>query len=180
MALEVVIFITPVDIAINSDKIFVTDSSHNRINIFDLNGKFLRMIDDSVGGFLISPEGIIFDEQNNFYISDSKNNRIVQYNEYGISLSIFGQMGINEGQFKFPKDVAISKDGYLFITDTQGHRIQKFSTFISNEYSITFKDESILNSEIKSDLNVEPLVEYEKPPEILIPNDFKKTNNNGT
>jgi len=59
-------FITPVDIAINSDKIFVTDSTLNRINIYDLDGKFLRTIDDTVGGFSINPEGIIFDEQNNF------------------------------------------------------------------------------------------------------------------
>ena len=167
-------FIIPVDIAINSDKIFVTDSSHNRINIFDLNGKFLRTINDSVGGIQIIPEGIIFDEQNNFYISDYRNNRIIQYNEFGISVSIFGQMGINDGEFKFPKDVAISKDGYLFVTDTQGHRIQKFSTPVSTEYSLTINDESIVQPEIKSDLTVEALVEYEKPPEILIPNDFKK------
>ena len=30
--------------------------------------------------------------------------------------------------FQISKDVAISNDGYLFVTDTQGHRIQKFST----------------------------------------------------
>ena len=47
-------------------------------------------------------------------------------NEYGISLSVFGQLGIHDGQFNFPKDVAISNDGYLFVTDTQGNRIQKF------------------------------------------------------
>ena len=167
-------FITPVDIAINSDKIFVTDSSHNRINIFDLNGKFFGTINDSAGGFQITPEGIIFDDQNNFYISDYRNNRIIQYNEFGMSVSIFGQSGINDGEFKFPKDVAISKDGYLFVTDTQGHRIQKFSTPVSAEYSLKINDESIVQPEIKSDLSVESLVEYEKPPKILIPNDFKK------
>ena len=167
-------FITPVDIAINSNKIFVTDSTLNGINIYDLDGKFLRTINDSVGGFSINPNGIIFDEQNNFYISDYRNNRIIQYNEFGISLSVFGQMGINDAQFKFPKDVAISKDGYLFVTDTQGHRIQKFSTPVSTEYSLKINDESIVNPEIKSDLEVVSLIEYEKPPKILTPNDFKK------
>ena len=167
-------FITPVDVAINSNKIFVTDSSHNRINIFDLDGKFLRTINNSVGGFSINPEGIIFDEHDNFYISDSRNNRIIQYNEFGIALSVFGQMGINDAQFKLPKDVAISEDGYLFVTDTQGHRIQKFSTPVSTEYSLTINDESIVNPEINSDLEVVSIIEYEKPPKILTPNDFKK------
>ena len=153
-------FITPVDIAINSEKIFVTDSSHNRINIFDLDGKFLRTINNSVGGFEINPEGIVFDENDNFYISDYRNNRIIQYNEFGIALSVFGQMGIDDKQFKFPKDVAISNDGYLFVTDTQGHRIQKFSTSVSKEYSPIIKEEII--AEPKEQLKT------------LIPNDFKK------
>ena len=30
----------------------------------------------------------------------------------------------------FHNDVAISKDGYLFVTDTEGHRIQKFSILL--------------------------------------------------
>ena len=167
-------FISPVDIAINSDKIFVTDPTQNRINIFDLDGNFLQTMNSSVGGFPISPEGIIFDEQNNFYISDSGNHRIIQYNEFGIPLSIFGQLGIDDGQFKFPKDVAISKDGYLVVTDTQGHRIQKFSTLISKEYTLMIKEESIISDELKYDLNSVLLDESEQKSKILIPNDFVK------
>ena len=37
-------FITPVDIAINSNKIFVTDSTQNKINIYDLNGNFFELL----------------------------------------------------------------------------------------------------------------------------------------
>ena len=157
--------ITPVDIAINSDKIFVTDSVQNRINIFDLNGNFLRTIDNTVGGLPIYPEGIIFDEQNNFYISDYRNNRIIQYNESGNYLSIFGQMGTGDGQFKFPKDLAISEDGSLFVTDTQGHRIQKFSTPVSLQYSSMIKEE--LGTVIQQ-------VEPETQSLTITPNDFKK------
>ena len=54
-------FITPVDIAINSEKFYVTDPAQNEINIYDLSGNYIRTIDDSVGGFPASPEGIIFD-----------------------------------------------------------------------------------------------------------------------
>ena len=121
-------FVTPVDIAINSDKIYVTDPNQNKIIIFDLEGNLENIFNDSIGGKPIYPEGIIFDEEDNFYIVDYRNNRIIHYNEFGVSLSIFGQMGNDNGHFKFPKDVAISNDGYLFITDTQVHRIQKFST----------------------------------------------------
>ena len=160
-------FITPVDIVINSEKLYVTDSSAGKISIFDLDGSFLRSINNSVGGLSISPNGIIFDDQNNFYISDNRNHRIIQYNELGVAISVFGKMGIHDGQFKFPQDVAISKDGYLFVTDTEGHRIQKFSTALSKQNAL-IENELIISSEIES------LVELETKPKTLIPNDFKK------
>ena len=166
-------FITPVDIAINSEKFYITDPAQNEINIFDLSGNYIRTIGNSVGGFPVSPEGIIFDSNNNFYITDSKNHRIIQYNEFGIALSVFGNLGISDSQFKFPSDVAISSDGYLFVTDTEGHRIQKFNTSVSNQNSL-IKDELAVQSEIKSDLEIGTLVELETKSDILIPNDFKK------
>ena len=103
----------------------------------------------TAGVFSMYPEGIVFDKNDNFYISDHKNHRIIQFNEFGIPLSLFGNMGFNDGQFKFPKDVAISKDGYLFITDSQGDRIQKFSTNIS-ALSANFSKTSVAASARKS------------------------------
>ena len=167
-------FITPVDIAITSDKIFVTDSTLNKISIFDLNGNFLRIINNSVGGFPITPHGIVFDDQNNFYISDHQNNRIIQYDESGISISVFGQLGIYDGQFKFPNDVALSNDGYLFVTDSEGHRIQKFSTPVSIQNSLIIENELIIESDLNSYPQVESLVTADEKPKVLIPNDFEK------
>jgi len=161
-------FITPVDIAITSDKIFVTDSTLNKISIFDLNGNFLRIINDSVGGFPITPHGIVFDDQNNFYISDYQNNRIIQYDESGISISVFGQMGFYNGQFKFPTDVALSNDGYLFVTDSEGHRIQKFSTPVSIQNSL------IVESNLNSHPQVESPITSDEKSKVLVPNDFEK------
>ena len=70
--------VSPRDIAIDeTGKLFVTDPGNKSINIYKNNGEFLRILDSSVGGFSIFPTGIIFDEDNNFYISDQKNNRII-------------------------------------------------------------------------------------------------------
>jgi len=129
-------FITPVDIAINSDKIYVTDSSQGKILVFDLEGNFKNAHNNSVGGYSIYPEGIVFDDEGNFYVVDNRNNRIIHYNEFFVPLSMFGYMGNGEGQFKLPKDAAISSDGYLFVTDSQGHRVQKFSTPVVNNSPI--------------------------------------------
>jgi len=166
-------FVTPVDIAINSDKIYVTDPNQNKIIVFDLEGNLETIFNDSIGGKPIYPEGIIFDEEDNFYIVDYRNNRIIHYNEFGVSLSIFGQMGNDNGHFKFPKDVAISNDGYLFITDTQGHRIQKFSTPLVQN-SLIIEEEQNLQTEITPESEKIEDIKTPLQPVIPIPNDFQK------
>jgi len=166
-------FVTPVDIAINSDKIYVTDPNQNKIIVFDLEGNLENIFNDSIGGKPIYPEGIIFDEEDNFYIVDYRNNRIIHYNEFGVSLSIFGQMGNDNGHFKFPKDVAISNDGYLFITDTQGHRIQKFSTPLVQN-SLIIEEEQNLQTEITPESEKIEDIKTPLQPVIPIPNDFQK------
>jgi len=172
---KVVNFITPVDIAINSDKIYVTDSTQNGIVVFDLEGNFKKILNNIVGGYPIHPEGIIFDEKDNFYIVDYRNDRIIYFNDSGSALSIFGQTGNNNGQFRFPKDVAISNDGYLFVTDAQGNRIQKFSTPLVQN-SIKIDEKETLPPEkietIKSPLqHVTPVPNDFQKPTIMVPDD---------
>ena len=166
-------FVTPVDIAINSDKIYVTDPNQNKIIVFDMEGNFVKTFNDSVGGYPIYPQGIVFDEEDNFYIADYRNNRIIHYNEFGIALSMFGQTGNNDGYFKFPKDVAISNDGYLFVTDTQGHRIQKFSTPLVQD-SIIIEEEQTLRLETIPESEKIETIKSPLQPVMPIPNDFQK------
>ncbi|MED5275293.1 MAG: HYR domain-containing protein, partial [Thermoproteota archaeon] len=165
-------FVTPVDLAINSDKIYVTDPNQNKIIVFDLDGNFEKIFNDSVGGYPIYPEGITFDEENNFYIVDYRNNRIIHYNESGVALSMFGQMGNDNGHFKFPKDVAISNDGYLFVTDTQGHRIQKFSTPLVQSSIIIEEEQKLTEISPESEKIEDSKIPLQ--PVIPIPNDFQK------
>jgi len=160
-------FIMPTDIAINSDKIYVTDPNQSKIIVFDLKGNFKKILDNSVGGYPVYPRGIVFDEENNFYVADYRNNRIIQYNEFGVSLSIFGQMGSSDSNFKFPIDVAISNDGYLYVTDSLGNRVQKFSTPISENYLIINEEDTI-----QTEIIAESVSSLE--PVISIPNDFQK------
>ena len=116
---------------------FISDRRKN-------NGEFLRILDSSVGGFSIFPTGIIFDENNNFYISDQKNNRIIQFNEYGVTLSVFGTMGDEKGQFKVPKDVTI--DTIMKTRRNESNKTQKLTETQKNKiYNIFIKDFELFN-----------------------------------
>ena len=175
--------VSPRDIAIDeTGKLFVTDPGNKSINIYKNNGEFLRILDSSVGGFSIFPTGIIFDENNNFYISDQKNNRIIQFNEYGVTLSVFGTMGDEKGQFKVPKDVTIDNKGFLYVVDSLAHQIQKFSTPIASEKLIIeaeLKEQEAIQIQAEESESLHELeeiseVKIELEPVKPIPNDFKK------
>jgi len=173
-------FVSPIDVAVDeTGKFFVTDPGNKRINIYEPDGTFEKTIDQSVGGLAMYPEGIVFGAENSFYISDQRNNRVIEFNESGLPMSVFGVMGGNDGNFKFPKDVTVDNDGFLYVTDTEAHRIQKFSTPIVaksliTEEQIPITDGKIEQSEPQTEL--EQISETEVESELVkpIPNDFKR------
>ena len=173
-------FVSPIDVAVDeTGKFFVTDPGNKRINIYEHDGTFEKTIDQSVGGLAMYPEGIVFGAENSFYISDQRNNRVIEFNESGLPMSVFGLMGGNDGNFKFPKDVTVDNDGFLYVTDTEAHRIQKFSTPIVAKSLITEEQVPITDSKIEQSepqTELEKISETEVESELVkpIPNDFKR------
>ncbi len=43
-----------------------------------------------------------------------------------IFLTKWGSKGFGDGQFDFPSGIAVDKDNYIYVADTNNHRIQKF------------------------------------------------------
>ena len=88
-------------------------------------------------------------------------------------------MGGNDGNFKFPKDVTVDNDGFLYVTDTEAHRIQKFFTPVASKELIAHEqipttDIQIEQSEPQTELEQINELEIESEPIKLIPNDFKR------
>ncbi|EXX86711.1 hypothetical protein BG53_05580 [Paenibacillus darwinianus] len=70
---------------------------------------------------------ITVDRLGNFYAVDSFRGRIVEYNQDGQVLFVFGGNDVGSqrlGLFKSPSGIAVSSDGRLFITDKQRSNIQ--------------------------------------------------------
>jgi predicted membrane-bound mannosyltransferase/DNA-binding beta-propeller fold protein YncE len=83
-----------------------------------------------------APRDIAFAPDGTFYVADSRNHRILQFDTNGQYLNTFGTYGASDftnqkiapgGSFNEPWGLAVGPDGSVFVADTWNHRIQKFS-----------------------------------------------------
>lgn len=81
---------------------------------------------------LNAPRGIAFARDGTLYVADSRNHRVVRMNTEGEVMAQWGSYadGVNypigNGTFNEPWGIAVSQDGYVYVTDTWNHRIEKF------------------------------------------------------
>jgi DNA-binding beta-propeller fold protein YncE len=79
-------------------------------------------------GLAVAPDGTI-------YVADSNNHRIQRFAPDGSLLNVWGEFADANvegaaapgGTFNEPWDVAVDKDGFVYVADTWNHRIQKFT-----------------------------------------------------
>ncbi|MFH1897416.1 MAG: SMP-30/gluconolactonase/LRE family protein [Candidatus Desantisbacteria bacterium] len=124
-------FNSPVDMAFDSNgNMFVVDKDNHRIQKFTQDGKFITAWGSKSSmlekGLFDTPTGIAIDRNNNnrVYITDSYNSRIQRFNNNGVFIDSWGELGSGEGKFKYPQDIAIDSIGNAYIVDTSNNRIQ--------------------------------------------------------
>lgn len=87
----------------------------------------------TMAGDLSSPKGLDVHVDGSVFVADTNNNRIQQFSATGEILNVWGTYAnIAEGSapggtLNQPWDVAVSKDGFVYVADTFNHRIVKFS-----------------------------------------------------
>jgi hypothetical protein len=94
---------------------------------FDMNGKPIKSFG---GGLFVSPHGLTFDKEGNFYIADyqgkpGKGHVVYKFNQDGKILMTLGTPGVagdGPNQFNEPNEVAIAPNGDLFVAN--GHSIK--------------------------------------------------------
>ena len=75
---------------------------------------------------LSNPWGIAVCDNGDIIVAECFANRITILNMNGERVKSFGTKGTKEGQFTFPRGVAIASDGHILVTDE--HRLQKLTT----------------------------------------------------
>ena len=128
------VFYSPKALEVDSQgRIYVSDKCNYRIVRFDdmtgknwvsfggKRGSGMGEFGDELNGIAVGPDGKI-------YIADEHNHRIVRIDDMtGKGWTVFGSQGGGVNQFHQPHDIAISKSGKIYITDTfHNDRIVRF------------------------------------------------------
>lgn len=75
----------------------------------------------------LQPYGIAQTREGDFIAADYENHRVVRFSSRGIYKNHFGGWGNAPGFFKYPIDVQVDGQGFLYVADEKNKRIQKFT-----------------------------------------------------
>jgi len=113
---------------IRDGKLYMPEAGNHRVDVFDLNGKFLFDFggQGSEPGKMNNPESAKFSSEGKLYVADLKNDRMQVFDKDGKVLKVWGKSGTGEGEFKSPAGVAIDKDDNVYVTEIGNDRVQVF------------------------------------------------------
>jgi DNA-binding beta-propeller fold protein YncE len=111
--------------------LYVADATLKLIMVFDRDGRYLRRIGgpkmfDRLSSVTVEPDG------SRIYVTEiggvqSENHRVRVFDAVkGDHLFDIGKRGTGPGEFNLPRDLAIGKDGRLYVVDGGNFRVQVF------------------------------------------------------
>jgi tripartite motif-containing protein 71 len=122
----------PASVAVAADgSIWVADAGNNRLAQWTSTFEWIRQV-GSAGtgnGQFNRPDAVEVGGDGKLWVGDEGGDRIEVFNSKGEYLRQFGATGTGVGQFKLtdPMGVAIGAKGFIWVTDTDNNRIQKWT-----------------------------------------------------
>lgn len=118
------------DLAIDDDdRLFVSDGKMHRVVVFNPQHEVVDQISEG----LVDPVGLAIDTENRFlYVVDTQQDQVIVFDADTLKLvRKIGTTGKNHwlttpGDFGAPSNVALDKDGNVYVTDTMNNRVEIF------------------------------------------------------
>lgn len=115
-------------IKIFNDQLYVCDYGNSRVNVFDLDLKFVRTFGKKEGpGKLTNPADLALDGHGNVYVADYSSHSVVVFSPDGSYLSHFGGEGEEKGRLRSPVGICTTPH-YVYVSEQGNNRISIFHT----------------------------------------------------
>ncbi len=116
-------FEEPEGVAAAGEQILVADSGNGRIQVLDLQGRFLSSWPLPDG---VRPIGLAVDRHGNVFVADAHGDRILALSPGGTVIASFGARGSGLGSFKGPAAVCVMGDR-LVVADAENDRLVRLA-----------------------------------------------------
>ncbi len=123
-------------LAVSGGRLFVSDTSNDRILRFSLDGT--NGVEIIAPGTVANPKGLAV-RGSRLYVADDQHHRVLVTDAGGRTLTSIGKgNGTGPGQLNFPYGVALDGAGRVFVADDLNHRVVRFSTAPAYPYKARF------------------------------------------
>ncbi len=126
----------PKGIAVDATgRLFVTEGRGHALTVFNPDGSIAFSFgrQGNGDGEFAEPWGVAVDADGSIYVADTWNHRVQKFDSEGRFVTSWGsfadtrgQVDTNHGMFWGPRDIAISRDGRVYVADTGNKRVQVF------------------------------------------------------
>jgi DNA-binding beta-propeller fold protein YncE len=121
----------PTNIVIGNGEAYVVDTFNFRVQVLDLEGKFLRKWGrncDTFGCFSRA-KGIGLDSQGNVYVADAAFNNVQIFNPQGELLMFFGGVGNGPGKLWLPAGLHVDEQDRVYVVSQYNWRVNVYQAF---------------------------------------------------
>ena len=110
------------------DNLLVCDDRNGRVQLFDLEGRFLRLLGttSSRKGVLCSPISVACDRHGRYIVTEFGSHTITFMSPEGEVLNCVRNLGFDHGQLVHPRGVACDSLGYIYVADHDNGRVVRF------------------------------------------------------
>jgi DNA-binding beta-propeller fold protein YncE len=113
-------------------ELYVADQGHFRVQVFDLQGNFLRGYGEAVEAFsldwqgkFVKVQGLALDADGRLHAADCYLNKVqILDADTGDYLDHYGEFGTAAGQLNVPLDIVITPDGRVIATNSGNQRVE--------------------------------------------------------
>ena len=103
---------------LSNENIVVSEYEGNRLQIFDSQGNFVRIVG---AGQFSSTYHLFVDSDDNILVADSSNHRIQVFHQNGNYVKTIG-----DGHLSHPGGVCLDREGRIIVSEVGRHRISIF------------------------------------------------------
>jgi DNA-binding beta-propeller fold protein YncE len=118
-------FLSPIGVVGGENgEIYLSDSLLKRVILFDREGNYKGDIGSA--DLFARPAGMAIDQER-LYVVDTHGHKIIVFSRKdGSVLFSFGRHGSGRGEFNYPTNIFVDKDGLIYVTDSMNFRVQIF------------------------------------------------------